>query len=80
MKNQAAAVTEQLIQAVKLSLDGRLVLLVGAEIIPAHAADDVEVFMQRDLIRGINPESGCVGKVIPPLRSWGSGFDCYLDY
>jgi hypothetical protein len=37
-------------------------LLVGAEIIPAQAADDVEPFMQCDLVRGINPESGGIGK------------------
>ena len=62
MENQAAAVTEHLVQAVEVHLPGQFVFLIGAKIIPAHAPDDVEPFMQCDLVRGIKTESGGIGK------------------
>ena len=56
MENQSAAITPRLVDLLSPVIK-QVILDVGIEIVPADAADDVEILIQLDLVRGINSQS-----------------------
>ena len=55
------------------------ILDLGIEVIPADAADDIEILVQLDLVRGIDAETDSAGVGIRSQGFQGSAIDCCWD-
>src|SRR5262245_315813 len=62
MKNQTATVTQHLVGCVEAHPSRNPIFLIAAEVVPAQAADEVEPFVQGDLVGGIDTEAGRIGE------------------